>query len=333
MAFDMLIGNDALRARLADDVRRATLSHAYIIEGAGGSGKKTLAQALCAALVCEHRDGVEFPCRTCLSCRKVFERNSPDVICIGRGDKASIGVDDVRFLRSDALVPPNDGENKVYVIQDADTMTDAAQNALLLTLEEPPPYVLFLLLCENAASLLETVRSRAVRLRMHLVPNDKLWAHLLKNDRSFSALSEDEQKEILLLADGSVGRALILSDVKTRKPLLDRRAVASAYVSTVLDRQSPSALLDLLPSFGNKRESVCALLSDIEMALRDLILLKRTDEGSLRFYTDLAAAQQMCTKASMQTLFSLVDAVDATRRQLLRNANVNLALTSLFFLS
>ena len=190
MAFDMLIGNDALRARLADDVRRATLSHAYIIEGAGGSGKKTLAQALCAALVCEHRDGVEFPCRTCLSCRKVFERNSPDVICIGRGDKASIGVDDVRFLRSDALVPPNDGENKVYVIQDADTMTDAAQNALLLTLEEPPPYVLFLLLCENAASLLETVRSRAVRLRMHLVPNDKLWAHLLKNDRSFSALSE-----------------------------------------------------------------------------------------------------------------------------------------------
>ena len=127
MAFDMLIGSDELRARLAGDVLEGTLSHAYILEGARGSGKRTLSQAIAAALACERRDARALPCTECPACRKVLEGKSPDVIRVARQkDKASIGVDDVRYLRSDVLIPPNDLENKIYIIEQADLMTEQA---------------------------------------------------------------------------------------------------------------------------------------------------------------------------------------------------------------
>lgn len=97
MAFDALIGSGALRERLATDVREGKLSHAYIIEGAYGSGKRTLARELCEALACTNRQSGRIPCGSCLACRKVAEGKCPDVIRIERGSKASIGVDDVRF--------------------------------------------------------------------------------------------------------------------------------------------------------------------------------------------------------------------------------------------
>ena len=334
MAFDMLIGSEGLRTRLQDDLCRSRLSHAYILEGAVGSGRKTLAMAIAAALACHVPSKADVPCCQCSACRKVLDGKSPDVIRIARDPKkASIGVDEVRFLRSDVLIQPNDLDHKIYIIEEAETLTVQAQNALLLTLEEPPPYVLFLLLCTSAMSLLETIRSRAPSLRLEPVKQGQMLSHLQKRDRSFAMLSDEEQRQILLLADGSVGRALALSDPKARKPLMERRAIAASYVSAVLGRHDSETMVGLLPSFGNKREEVMALLVDIETALRDLILLKRSDEVTLRFYTDRQGAMELCSRASMHTLLSLIDALEATRKQLGRNANVRLALTSLLFLS
>ncbi len=334
MAFDMLIGNEGLRARLHDDLCHARLSHAYILEGAVGSGRKTLAMALCAALACKTQDKAHAPCCECLGCRKVLDGKSPDVIRIARDPKkASIGVDEVRFLRTDVLVQPNDLDHKIYIIQEADTLTEQAQNALLLTLEEPPPYVLFLLLCTSARNLLETIRSRAPTLRLEPIASGQMKAYLSKRERAFAALTPDEQHQILLLADGSVGRARSLSDPKERKPLMEHRAVAASYVSAMLGRRDSDTVVGLLPLFGNKREEVTAILGDIQTALRDLILLKRSDEVTLRFYTDREGASELCSRTSMQTLLSLADAVEATRRRLGRNANVRLALTSLLFLT
>lgn len=330
MAFDMLIGNEALRARLHDDILNGRLSHAYILEGAVGSGRKTLAMALCAALACKATDKASAPCCECLACRKVLDGKCPDVIRITReSKKASIGVDEVRFLRMDVLVQPNDLDYKIYIIEDADLLTVQAQNALLLTLEEPPPYVLFLLLCNSAVNLLDTIRSRAPTLRLEPIEQQKMYEHLRAKDRAFAALSTEEQQQILLLADGSVGRALVLSDAKERKPLMERRAVAAAYVSAVLGRYDSEKMIELMPSFGSKRDEIMALLIDIETALRDLILLKRSDEVVLRFYTDREQAGSLCARVSMQALLARFDAVENTRKQLMRNANVRLALTSL----
>ena len=342
MAFDMLVGNEALRARLQSDLCEGRLSHAYLIEGTRGSGRNTLATALAAALACERRaQSDSLPCGQCNACRKVLEGKSPDVIRICRDPKkASIGVDEVRFLRADVYVRPNDLETKVYIIEEADLLTTQAQNALLLTLEEPPSYVLFLLLCENASSLLETIRSRAPSLRMARIPRDRMRDYLCGRDRTFAALGEAEQQEILLLADGSIGRALTLADPRERGPLSERRAMAARCVSGLLAHADTETMLTLLADIGIKRdkitvkrEELVALLEDVLTALRDLILLKRADAVTLCFYTDAQTAQQLGSNISLQTLLSLSDAVQATRRQLLRNANIRLAMTSLFFIS
>ena len=330
MAFDALIGSDVLRERLATDVSEGKLSHAYIIEGAHGSGKRTLARELCAALACTDRESGRIPCGKCLACRKVAEGKCPDVIRIERGSKASIGVDDVRFLRADVLTPPNDLDSKIYIIEGADTMTVQAQNALLLTLEEPPSYVLFLLLCESATAMLETIRSRAPKLTLCPVPTDDIRAYLTRTERAFASLPEAEREEILMIAGGSIGRAKELLDTKERKPLLSRRELAAAFVKQQIEGKDSAGALSLMAQFGTKREEINALLNDILTALRDLILLKRTEDAPLCFYPDRQAAAELCDGASMPRLLRLYDKVENCRRRMTRNANVRLSMTSLF---
>ena len=162
-----IIANESLRNRLCEDIIEGTLSHAYIIEGKRGSGKHTVATLTAAALACEEKKNAELPlpCMNCPSCRKILQGLSPDVIKVSSLEKATIGVDTIRFLKEDVSLVPNDLENKVYIIEEADKMTDQAQNAFLLTLEEPPSYVVFFLLCENSEKLLETIKSRAPILR------------------------------------------------------------------------------------------------------------------------------------------------------------------------
>lgn len=335
MAFDMLIGSEAVRARLANDVREHTLSHAYLVEGAVGSGRRTLAMALCAAIACQHKDGERLPCCECLACRKVLEGKSVDVIRVQRDPKkATIGVDEVRFLRTDVLLPPNELDFKIYIIEEAELLTPQAQNALLLTLEEPPSYALFLLLCTSATSMLETIRSRAQLVRLEPVAASEMKAYLSSRDRSFAALPDEEQQQILLLSDGSVGRALVLTNEKKRAPLIERRAMAARCVSALLGENGKydvSVIPRLISDIGNKRDEVIPLIEDIQLALRDLILLKRADEVALRFYTDSDAALERVERVSVQALLSLYDTVETVRRQLLRNANVRLAMTSLFY--
>ena len=140
-AFPDILENRALADRLSREIRSGKLSHAYILSGPEGSGKHMLAVRIATALSGPNRlsDGAPLPCMTCPSCRKILEGNSPDLIYILReGSRATLGVEQIRFLREDVLIAPNDTDVKIYVIEDAETMTPQAQNALLLTLEEPP---------------------------------------------------------------------------------------------------------------------------------------------------------------------------------------------------
>ena len=344
MAFDMLIGNDALRARLARDVRAGALSHAYLIEGAKGSGRRTLATALCASLVCQNRgQGGAFPCGKCDACRRVYEGKSVDVVRVTREDgKASLGVDEIRFLRSDVLFAPNAASAKVYIIEDADLMTVSAQNALLLTLEEPPEYVLFLLLCESASAMLETIRSRAQLLRMTPIADAEMDEHL-SSQRAYTMLPAEERRQLLLLADGRVGRALELLGGAERKLLLERRALAARCVTVLLGdrgKRDVGAVPELLSDIGIKkdkvaikREGLLLLLTDIQLAIRDLVLLKRAEEVALRFYVDREAAIDISERATLTSLLALYDEIERVRARILRNANVRLVMTDLLYLN
>ena len=162
MNLTRLAGNAPLKRQLELETARRGLSHAYILSGPAGSGKRTLAGLLAAALVCDRRGGA-LPCLSCAGCRKAEGGIHPDIVRVG-DDGKDISVAQVRALRADAYIRPNEAERKVYILENAQTMNASAQNAMLKLLEEGPAYAAFLLLTDNAAALLPTVRSRCEHL-------------------------------------------------------------------------------------------------------------------------------------------------------------------------
>ena len=175
MNLTRLAGNAPLKRQLELETARRGLSHAYILSGPAGSGKRTLAGLLAAALVCDRRGGA-LPCLSCAGCRKAEGGIHPDIVRVG-DDGKDISVAQVRALRADAYIRPNEAERKVYILENAQTMNASAQNAMLKLLEEGPAYAAFLLLTDNAAALLPTVRSRCEHLPLSPVTRREaeLW--------------------------------------------------------------------------------------------------------------------------------------------------------------
>jgi DNA polymerase-3 subunit delta' len=350
-----VIGNRELLERLDRDVRTGQLSHAYILDGRKGSGRHTVARHICASIACENRPGqalthrdedqmgffdllddapplpreipadAPLPCLSCPACEKVLEEKCPDIHVIGRDGKASIGVDAIRFLRSDVLIPPNDLDTKIYIIEDAETMTVQAQNALLLTLEEPPPYVLFLLLCDGADNLLETIRSRAPVLRTRPIPDGEI-RDFLRARRC--TLSEEDLNAVILRADGCIGSALTLADARAVKPILKMRETCDEFMATCAARRYDS-LPAVLTRFGNKRDGVMELLALVSLATRDLILLRHSDTVKLKYYTDRDSAEELACRFTTKSLLALDRAVSSAEDSLEGNSNVRLTLMGL----
>lgn len=329
-----VVGNAALRARLGEELARGAVSHAYIIEGPFGSGKHTLAREIATALSCEHREkqGLSLPCGVCASCRKIAAGNSPDVITVSREeDKATMGIDVIRALRDDVPLYPNDLDVKIYIIEDAHTMTQQAQNALLLTLEEPPPFVMFLLLAERAELLLETIRSRAPILRMQPIGDAQMREYLLSPTRpevarEARALPEEEFAALLRMSNGCIGRALVLLEDKKRAPVMARRAAAEQLCRTLAQAHAQDELLAQLMSFGTAREELLARLQAVTEALRDLLLLSYSEQAPLIFFTDREAAAELSACFAAERLQSYLKATEQTMETLSMNANTRLTM-------
>ena len=202
MGFDALLGNERLKQNLVKTLHSGRISHFYLISGPQGSGKKTLAQLLGQAILCQGRDK---PCGTCPACRKVLHHNHPDFITVTDPEHKNVAVKIVRDIREDVFIRPNEADFKVYLFpQD---LGIEGQNALLKILEEPPSYGVFLLLTDNPEKILPTVRSRCTDLKMQALPAQALTAYL--SARYPQASAED----ITAAADrsgGFLGQALEL---------------------------------------------------------------------------------------------------------------------------
>lgn len=327
-----IVGNRSLCERLGRDILQNRLPHAIIIEGAYGSGRHTIAKMTAAALVCEraNEEGADLPCLTCLSCRKVLEEKSPDVITVGReGDKATVGVDTVRFLREDVYVIPNDSDHKVYIIEEADKMTPQAQNAFLLTLEEPPSYVHFILLCENSGLLLETIRSRAPIMRTELLTTDEIDKYISSHDRRAAQLKLADPHtyaEILVAAGMGIGRALEYLDPKAFAPIKHMRALATDFVVAAIKDRHASCALPILSRFSTKRDVLSEQMAVLSEAIRDLILLKKSDVAPLSFFVDRDEALDLSDRTSIAFLYNLQAAVQVAKDEISRKANIRICM-------
>lgn len=333
--FPQLVGNVRIKNIVGGDIARGTMGHAYILDGPAGSGKHTAAFSIASALACEHRKDKDhsLPCGTCLACRKIAQGVSPDVSVIRRTeDRATLGVSIIRDLREDLYIAPNENEKKVYIIEEADRMTDEAQNALLLSLESPPPYVVFLLLTENAASLLETIRSRAPILHMQSFGADDIYEYLSKDPR-FAALARQDKDffaRAVTASDGAIGRATQLLDRGSAESAeyLSAREDALRIVSIMFSPEY-RAIIDLMASLPKAREDVLSLLRLVLMALRDLAAVKKNASVPMMLYLSKEDCKAVSDKVSISRICAAYDEVFLALRDIQSNASVRTVFSSL----
>ena len=200
--FKGLLGNEEIKRYFAAHIENGTCSHAYILEGQPGSGRKTVADAVISALACTAQN---VPCGDCENCRKIKEKMCADVFYIRReAGKASLGVAAVRALYDTIYFLPNDLSFKAYVFEDADSMTPQAQNAFLKLLEEPPQNVYFFLIASDRRRFLPTILSRAILLKTERLDTETVAACLERE----KALSKEQAARLARLSDGAIGRGL-----------------------------------------------------------------------------------------------------------------------------
>lgn len=332
-----LLGNADIRARLCRDVLSGKVAHAYVFEGPFGVGKYTLAIQLAAALSCLNKDGGVLPCGECEHCRKILGGLTPDVTVIECEDgKASISKEQINRLIGTVYFAPNQMDRRVIIIRRAHLMTKEAQNALLLTLEEPPEYVLFLLLTDNAGGLLETVRSRAPTLRLCGLADGELKRHLLDTSDQARMLERKDERaldELILKSQGSIGAAYALLDPTACESYRQlRRITDEAIEAFALKERGVIRLLDLFDDTVFKdRERTGEVLISIQSALRDLLVLKRADRFTrLCYYTDAERCEELGDSFTVQGIVDTISLVEEARLAVcVRNANTRLTLTRL----
>ena len=277
MSFDGLLGNERLKENLSSSINRGRISHFYLISGPEGSGKRTLAKLLAAAILCR---GADKPCRSCPACRKVLGVGHPDFITIDDPEKKIVPVDLVRQVRSDIYIQPNEADHKIYLFPRAHDMQDASQNALLKILEEPPAYGVFILLTNNPQKLLPTVRSRCTELAMTALPEGVLRSQLQKR-------FPEADNEIIAAAasrsGGFLSQAITLVESGTDLP-----AQTLSFLQSYADRDTYGLLQTLVPMEKYKRDAL------IETLIQWVDCL----EGALLYRSGMPAATPMAKELS-----------------------------------
>ncbi|MBO5222291.1 MAG: hypothetical protein J6C26_08250 [Clostridia bacterium] len=262
MNFSGFYGNEPIKKAL-----NAHLFHAYLIEGPEGSGKHTLANIITNALVC---DGEIRPCGICRQCYKFKQNCHPDIIDI----PSDIPVEDLRRLLADIVLTPNDGEHKIYRIDKAEKMLPAAQNLLLKTLEEPPHYAVFLLLCTAKEGVLPTVRSRCQVLSLAPLPEEILEEHFRKT----FGVYDEKAKTAVLLSAGFLGKALEIYGTEDEKQGQQCRALEQA-----LQKKDAAAVLGVF--HFEDRESLTAFYNTFALHLKRR--LRDASGSETTFYASL----------------------------------------------
>ena len=201
--FDDIRGQEGVVSHFKNAIKLNKISHAYIINGEKGMGKKTIAKAFSMTLMCE-RHG-ESPCMECHACRQAMTDNNPDIRWVTHEKPNVISVDEIREqINTDVQIKPYSSNYKIYIVDDADKMNQAAQNALLKTIEEPPLYVVILLLTGNKDMLLSTILSRCVSMELRPLKREQVEQYLMEK----AGIVDYKAKEVSEFAGGNIGKAV-----------------------------------------------------------------------------------------------------------------------------
>lgn len=186
--FEKIIGNQAIKEMLAKAIENETLSHSYLFVGTQGIGKKLLAKEMAKKIL--SFDG----------------ESHPDFMCI-EPEENSIKIAQIRILQKKIQEKPIIADKKVYIIDNADTMTVEAQNCLLKTLEEPPEFAIIILIGSQESAFLTTIKSRCMIVKFGPIQEEKI-IQFMKDNYAIEGISQNQ----LEMFQGSIGKAILLKD-------------------------------------------------------------------------------------------------------------------------
>lgn len=311
--FQDIIGHERIKEHLQKAIEHNKISHAYILTGEEGMGRKMLARAFAMTLLCERSN--QEPCMECHSCRQLLSGNHPDVIWVTHEKPASIGVDDIRLQINDTIqIKPYSSAYKIYIVDEAGKMTVQAQNALLKTVEEPPAYAIFLLLTTNSEAFLPTILSRCIQLKLKPLRNHEISGYLTQSMK----LKESQADVYAAFARGNLGKAIHLA-VSEEFQLMYQQVINLLKNVKEMDI---SMLLDSIRHLQEDSLDLEECLDFMQLWYRDILMFKVTrDVNLLVFKEEYATVSGICQKSSYEGLESILSAIGKAKVRL--NANVN----------
>lgn len=318
MKFADICGQSHIKEHLQNAIAMGKVSHAYIISGEKDSGKKMLAEAFAAALLCE-KEGRD-ACGVCRSCKQAMDYNHPDIRYVTHEKPTTISVEDIRQqINNDIVIKPYASSHKIYIVDEAEKMNKMAQNALLKTIEEPPEYGVILLLTTNAAGFLPTILSRCVTLEMQPIPTDIIIKELMEKHRI-----PDYQAEVCAsFAQGNLGKAIKLASSDEFNEIKNGM-VAMLRRMENMDLYEISQVVKQLEEYKPEIKDYLDLLT---IWFRDVLLYKSTgNQQGITFRDEALIIKKQAEAASYNGLEKILEAVTTAKRRIAANGNYNLAI-------
>lgn len=313
-----IIGQSLLLDRLNNMISSGRVAHAYLLKGPKGIGKTTIGEVFAKMLLCKSSD--TRPCNICQSCIQFASGNHPDYIYIVPKGR-SIKIDQIRQLRQDIAIKPYQEGRKVYMIDDAHTMTQQAQNALLKTLEEPPAYATLILGTDNIHALLPTIISRCQTIPIRRLSSGDICTIL--RDRG---LSTDEADVFAHMSAGIPGRAIEIS-------LDERFKVLREGTIDYLDKLFSMDRGELLRStdlFMDNREDIDTILDILVVFMRDVLIYVETGDAVLIMNRDkLSIIDQYSKALTRRQVRNSIENIETARKMLDNNANYQLTIENM----
>ena len=284
--FEQLIGQEAMVRTLSNAIESGRLPHAWILTGVRGIGKTTTARIIARALNCTGKDGkgkpTVHPCGECDSCRAILEDRHVDILEMDAASRT--GVDDIRDIIEGVRYGPASARYKIYILDEVHMLSKNAFNALLKTLEEPPPHTKFIFATTEVRKVPVTVLSRCQRFDLRRIDSETLTAHFAKIAKLEKIKADTEAiKMIALAADGSVRDGL---------SLLDQAIARGNGVVTVADVKDMLGLADRGQSLALCRQ---VLRGEIKPALETLAAMNLSGSDPVQILQDMCDGQSFIT--------------------------------------
>lgn len=316
-SFSEIVGHEQIKEHMQAAIRDKKPFHAYLFQGEEGVGKEALARTFAAGLQCQS-ESTDKPCKECVSCRQMESGNQPDVIWVTR-EKASLGVDEIREQLCNTMdIKPFSSPYKIYLVPEAEKMTEAAQNALLKTIEEPPEYGIVILMTSNISALLPTIQSRCLTMEFRPLSTAVVESFV----KEHCQVPDYQARASAAFAQGNLGKAMRYAK---SEDFIERKDHIISLLRHV-EQMDLSEMLAVIKNLGTRKDEVRDYIDLMVLWYRDVLLFKATkDINQLLFQDEASYISREASHRSYEKIEEILQAFEKAKVRL--RANVNFDIT------